>query len=247
MLSEQLNCTNIISREVLVKVSEDYGVTEKELTAAMEKPPKFWERSTGNPRHLYLTFIRAALLSYAAKGCMIYHGHAGHFLLSDVNWVLKLRLIAPLEQRIAMLQQSMDIDRYEAEQYINKVDEDRTRWTRFLYSEDWSDPTHFDIVINLKTMSLQTACDTIVKLTQAPEFVRTKERTRDLKNKALEAQVNAAILANPKVRDVNVDISVNDGVVVLTGRLAHKSVRNQLFEIVNGIEGVDEIIDKLLI
>ena len=219
LLAVELNCNNLISREVLVKVSEDYGVTEKELAAAMEKPPKFWERSSGNPRHLYLTFIRAALLDYASKGCLIYHGNAGHFLLGDISWVLKVRLIAPMAQRIAMLQRNMDIDKAEAVQYITKVDEDRQRWTKFLYGEDWSDPAHFDVVINLRTMSLETACKTIAFLTKTPEFRRTDERIQDLRDKALAARVYAALKAEPKTREVEVDLAASGSVVSISGRV----------------------------
>ncbi len=246
LLAKELGCSNIISREVLVKVSEEYGVTEEELTDAMEKPPKFWERSTDNPRFLYLTFIRAALLDYATQGCMIYHGHAGHFLLNDVNWVLKVRLIAPLEQRIAMLQETMNLDRYEATQYIRKVDEDRARWTRFLYGEDWADPSHFDLVVNLKTMSLETAAKAIVFMTRKPEFKRTPEREEDLRNKALAARVKAAIMADLKVRDANVEVSAESGVVQITGRVAHESVRKMILDIVEGVKGVKEIKDRIL-
>jgi cytidylate kinase len=246
LLAKELKCNNIISREVLVKVSEEYGITENVLNEAMEKPPKFWERSTGNPRHLYLTYIRAALLEYASYGCMIYHGHAGHFLLADVEWVLKVRLIAPLEQRIGMLQKSRDVDRAQAIQYITKVDEDRERWTKFLYGEDWSDPGHFDLVINLRTMSLETARDTIMALSTCPEFIRTPDRDRDLKNKALAAKVQAAYAANPKTRDIEIGISAYDGIVNLHGRVAHDNIAALLIDVASGLEGVKDVKDNII-
>lgn len=247
MLAEKLKCNNLISREVLVKASEDYGVTEKELSEGMLKPPKFWERSSGNPRHLYLTFIRAELLDCATKGCMIYHGNAGHFLLGDVSWILKVRLIAPMEMRISMLQQTMEIDRYEAIQFIKKVDEGRMRWTKFLYNEDWSDPANFDIVVNLRTMSLETACETICRLVESPEFRRTEERAQDLVNKALAAKVQAALDANPQTRGAEIEITADGSTVQLSGRIAHESTRPALVEVTNGVPGVSKIKDSLTI
>jgi hypothetical protein len=246
LISKELKCNNIISREVLVKVSEEYGITEDVLNEAMDKPPKFWERSIGNPRHLYLTYIRATLLEYASLGCMIYHGHAGHFLLSDVEWVLKVRLIAPLEQRMQMLQKTTNLDRAQALQYITKVDEDRERWIKFLYGEDWSDPAHFDLVVNLMTMSLETARDTILALSKCPEFIRTPEREKELRNKALAARVQAAFTANPKTTDIEIAISACDGVVNLRGRVAHKNIVSMLIEIAGEVKGVDEVEDNLI-
>lgn len=245
LLGKKLDCHNIISREVLIKVSEDYGVTERELSQAMDRPPKLWERSAGNPRHLYLAFIRTALLDYATKGCLVYHGNAGHFLLGDLSWVLKVRLIASLEMRVAMLQKTMDIDWSEAVQYITKVDEDRIRWTRFLYAEDWSDPSNFDVVINLKTMSLETACKTIVDLTKSPEFSRTPGRQKDLENRALAARVQAAVEANPKTRGLDVTIVADAGKITLSGRLASAALRKAMVNIAQNVPGIGDVHDSM--
>ena len=129
-----------------------------------------------------------------------------------------------------MLQRNMDIDKAEAVQYITKVDEDRQRWTKFLYGEDWSDPAHFDVVINLRTMSLETACKTIAFLTKTPEFRRTDERIQDLRDKALAARVYAALKAEPKTREVEVDLAASGSVVSISGRVTQGSMRKQIVE-----------------
>ncbi len=246
LLSEELKCYNLISREVLVKASEEYGITEDILSEAMDKPPKFWERSSGNPRRMYLTLIRAALLEYAAQGCMIYHGHAGQFLLSDINWVLKVRLIAPLARRVDMMQVAMDIDRPDAIQYIQKVDDDRLRWTRFLYNEDLTNPTHFDTVINLQTMSPETACQAVAFLAKAEEFMRTPERDREMKNKAIEARVLATLEVNEKTRGIEITATADGGEITLSGRVAHDNIRQIIIEIGSSVKGVEKVQDKIV-
>ena len=247
MVAERLNCPNLISREVLVKVSEEHGVSEKALATAMNEPPHFWSRSTRTTRRLYLTFIRAALLEYAAEGCMVYHGNAGHFLLSEVDWVLKVRLIAPVEYRISALQQTMKIDRYEAERYIKKADDERRRWTKFLYNEDWDDPSHFDVVINLKNASLDTASNTICGLANSPEYERTEKRALDVANRALAARVQVAFEANPKTREADVDVCAEGGVVYLCGQIAHDNLRSELVEAAAKVRGVSDLVDKMTI
>lgn len=238
MIAAEIQCDNIISREVLVKVSEEYGVTEKTLIEAMERPPKIWERSVGNPRHLYLTYIRAALLDYATQGCLIYHGNAGHFLLGDISWVLKIRLIAPIEQRITLLQETQDIDLYQAEQYIHKVDDERTRWTKFLYGEDWRDPHNFDIVFNLKGLSFETVCKTVINLLNAKEFRQTEQRDAELANKALAARVQAALAAHPKTASIEVNVTAESGSVTLTGQMPGKNALNDALAVTKEVRGV---------
>ncbi len=245
MVAEKLNCPTLISREVLVKVSEDYGVSEKELVATMNEPPHFWSRNIRTKRRLYLTFIRAALLEYAMDGCMVYHGNAGHFLLGEIDWVLKVRLLAPIEQRIAALQRTMKLDKYEALRYIEKVDDERRRWTKFLYNEDWGDPEHFDVVVNLKNTSMETASQLICRLAGSPEFERTDERLITLSNKALEARVQAALEADPKTREADIEVFADGSQVTLRGRVAFEKLRDQVIEKVSKVNGVKRVADEL--
>lgn len=245
MVAEKLNCPNLISREVLVKVSEEYGVKEKELLEAMNEPPSFWSKRTLTTRRLYLTFIRAALLEYAVESCMVYHGNAGHFLLRGIDWVLKVRLIAPIEYRISALQQTMKLDRYEAIQYINKADDERRRWTKFLYDEDWSDPSHFDVVINLKSTSLETASNIICRLANSPEFERTADRVLDLANRALAARVQAALEANPTTRGTDVVVVADGSTVSLSGQIANRDLHSELLAAASKVRGVSEVVDQM--
>ncbi|MFH1734008.1 MAG: cytidylate kinase family protein [bacterium] len=238
MLAAEIQCHNIISREVLVKVSEEYGVTEKTLIEAMDKPPKIWERSVGNPRHLYLIYIRAALLDYAAQGCLVYHGNAGHFLLGDISWVLKVRLIAPLEQRITLLQKTMEIDRYNAEQHIHKIDDERARWTKFLYGEDWRDPHNFDMVLNLRSLSFTTACQSIINMLDADEFKQTNQRDAEIANKALAARVQASLAAHPKTASIDIDVSAESGSITLSGLLHSNATHDNILAVTKEVRGV---------
>jgi cytidylate kinase len=246
LLAKKMECANVLSREVLVKASEEYGITEQELTDAMQKPPRLIERSIHNPRRLYLTVIRATLLDYARQGCLIYHGNAGHFLLKDLDWVLKVRLIAPIEQRVAALLQTTKLDRYEATQYIKKVDEDRTRWTKFLYNEDWSDPSHFDIVLNTRTMSLETCANILCSLAQAPEYRRTEERVRDVTNRALAAKVCAALELNTKTRGLDIQVTADQSTIRLSGTLEHAGLKPYILQVVKEVAGVAEVKDNLI-
>ena len=243
-LTKKLNCQSV-SREVLVKAAEDYGVAEEDLNRAMDKAPRFWERSAQH-RKLYLTFIRSALLEYAKSGCMVYHGHAGQFLMADIDWVLKIRLIAPFERRVAIGMDAMKMTRDEAEQYIRKVDEVRFRWAKFLYNEDWSDPANYDIVINLQTMTIKTACDIIVQLVHSPEYSMTKERMKELSDLALAAKIKAILATDPVARGFDLEIKADGDSVLLEGYVEQENLRNQIIKQVKEIEGVREVKNALV-
>ena len=108
-VAEMLEYTTI-SREILVEASHYFDVSEKDLLKSLHDAPSLLERIT-HGKNRYLAYIRAALLEYARKDNIVYHGHAGHLLLPDVSHICKVRIIADREERIALLQQNKKIDR----------------------------------------------------------------------------------------------------------------------------------------
>ncbi|RJP75703.1 MAG: BON domain-containing protein [Candidatus Zixiibacteriota bacterium] len=241
LLADKLNCPNLVSREVLVRVSQESGIHEEELFATMHETPSFLSRSTWGKRRLYLTLIRAALLEHAVNGCMVYHGNAGQFLLQDVDWVLKVRLIAPLSLRLTALMETQKMDVYSAKLYIQKVDEDRRRWVKYLYSESWDDPAHFDLVVNLKHVSMETAAATICRMADSPEFERTPERVLELADKALAARVQAALEAHPKTRDADLHVRAENRAVHLSGEIKRKGLLEEITRVAAGVPGVARV------
>ena len=126
----------VISRKILVEAARQYGVDVERLTAALEQPPGFLEHLT-TERHHYLAFIQAYLTKAVRDGNMVYHGHAGHFLLRDFPGVLRVRIIVNMDYRIKAAMTRYGFTRKEAADFIRKKDRERTRWTAFLYHVDW--------------------------------------------------------------------------------------------------------------
>lgn len=245
-LAQQLHYQYLISREVLIKAAETYGVNIENLRDAMQDPPDFLERlDARNPRRMYLKLIRATLLDYAKSGSLIYHGYAGQFLLQDVTWALKVRLILPLPQRVALVQESLKLTRSEAEQYIHKVDEDRLRWGRFLYQADWSDPANYDVVLNLRSISLDSACNLLGQLLNNPAFTPTPERLAEIQDLALAARVEAAIEIDPNTQGHDLSATSKNSVVHLRGVLEQTSLRPRILEIARQVPGVTEVRDEI--
>jgi len=88
-----------ISRDVLLEASEIFNVPEIKLVRAIRDAPSILDRfSHGKER--YVAYIRASLLRQVQRDNVVYHGLAGHFLLQGIPHVLKVRIIANMEDRI---------------------------------------------------------------------------------------------------------------------------------------------------
>ena len=128
-----------VSREILVEAAQLFNVSEKKLIRSIDDAPNILERMV-HGKERYLEYIRAALLEFARKGNVVYHGHAGHFLLTEIPQVLKIRIIADKDDRIKLLQKRENVTKKAAAEVIENEDKNRTDWTRYLYKTgDWGD------------------------------------------------------------------------------------------------------------
>ena len=245
MVAAKLNY-ECVSREILVKAAEQYGIDEDVLIQFSEKPPKFWDRFKQD-RKLYLYFIKAALLDHAQSGNLVYHGHSGQFLLKGVKCALKVRLIAPIEQRIEMGMEKQGLSRDATIQYIQKVDEVRVKWAKFMYGVDLLDPSHYDLVINLETMTLETACDMICSLTEAPEFRANLYCIKSLKESTLLTKVEAALASDTRTKTLDLLVEADGGKMTISGRIEAEKIRQPVLEIAKEVEGVNSVIDEMTI
>ena len=234
-----------VGREILVDAAAKLGVPEQVLAKKMEKGPGLWDQLTLE-RRVYLVAVQAALAEHAEKGDLIYHGLAGHMLLRGVPGVLRLRLIAPLEVRVRTVVERQGLTREAAEHYIYDVDENRIRWTRFMYGVDLQDPQLYDLVLNLERMSIQTACAVVVEAAKRPEFIITENVKASLTDFALACRVKVALATHPASRGLDLDVTAAGDVLTITGEvpqpimLTHTSSRweQELSQIAKGVAGV---------
>ena len=94
----------------------------------------------------YLTFIRAALLKHVQRDNVVYHGLFGHFFLQDIPHVLKVRIVADMDSRVADEVKREAISEVKARELLMKDDQERRKWSLYLYGADWWDATLYDLV-----------------------------------------------------------------------------------------------------
>ena len=160
-----------IGRETIVERAAASGASHEELLSALLNPPGFLERFQ-HKRYRYLALFQAALAEEVKNGKVVYHGNAGHLMLKGAAAVLRIRIIAPTEMRLAMVQERLKLTGKEALDYIQKTDEGRRKWVRYLYGVDWDDPALYDLVLNLEHINTEEACGVIDALASSAEVLR---------------------------------------------------------------------------
>ena len=226
-----------ISREVLLEASRQYGVDQETLFEALTKKPGFLERLSVKRIH-YLAYIRASLFKEARDDNLVYHGHAGHLLLRDVPHVLRVRIIANMEFRIQGAMDLHHMSEGEAKRFITKVDDERVKWTRFLYQTDWHDPSLYDVDINLDHLSLADACDMLCHMADMERYQRTPQSQKLMDDLVLANHLMAVIAADESIPDEGVEIASDEGVVTISGTVESLADADKIKTVVGSVSDV---------
>jgi cytidylate kinase len=198
-----------VSREILVDAAQLFNVSEKKLIRSLNDAPNILERIVHGKKR-YLEYIKAALLGYVRKGNVVYHGHAGHLLLTEVPNVLKVRLLAEKDDRIVLLQQRQNISREQALAIIESEDKNRINWTHYLYKMDLNDPWLYDIVIKVGELNIQDACEIICHAAKSENYQTTEESKQITDDLAIanRIQVELQPICEAQVSVINGEVQV---------------------------------------
>lgn len=229
-----------IDRDVIVERAAAYGVPQEDLLDALSKPPSFWDRFR-HKRYLYLTLIQAALTEEVQSGGAVYHGNAGHLLLRGVSHVLRTRIIASMSYRVAAVQERLKLGESDALAHIQQMDQDRQKWTHYLYGVDWGDPALYDLVVNLAAIDIPTACDLISATAGTRCFAETPDSRAAMENLLVASRVRAALALAPRTADLEVAVVAQNGGVTIRGRLSPGVPFTEVEAIARGVAGVSNV------
>lgn len=246
-LSERLGIP-AVSQEILQEASRRFGISQPLLLQQLEKT-KGLIPGPSPERGLYLAAIQLALAEKAQKGSFVYHGHAGHLLLKGVPQVLKIRVIAPLDRRARKLAETQKISFEEAKRIIEKMDEGRIKWTRFLYNVDWRDPSLYDLVVNLDAITMETVCEMIVCALNRTEFQESSESRAIIEDFLLASRVKAALAGHDLTKGLELAVMAEKGIIAITGSFqtggifssGKRRIKNDLIEVAQQVEGVKKV------
>ena len=229
-----------IDRDVIVQRAAAYGVPEADLVDALAKPPSFWDRFR-HRRYVYLTLIQAALTEEVQQGKAVYHGNAGHLLLRGVSHVLRTRIIATMAHRVRTVQDRLKLSEADALDHVQRMDQDRQKWTHYLYGVDWADPSLYDLVVNLASIDIPGACDLVSAAASLRCFDETPESQAAMDNLVLASRVRTALALAPGTSELEVAVVAHGGAVTIRGRLSpgvHFTAVESTVRAVPGVESV---------
>ena len=114
------------------------------------------------------------VLAVAARGDAVIVGRGAGFLL-PAETTVHVRVVAPLESRVAYLAQSLRLTREEAAAEVRARDDRRAEFLQATIGRDPADPTGYDAVVNADRLGIEGAAQFI------GWAVRTKQMFAEIK------------------------------------------------------------------
>ncbi len=228
-----------IGRDVIVEASRDFNIPEIKLVRAIHDAPSILNRF-GYRKEKYVTYIQKALLQHFQKDNVVYHGLAGHFFLKGVSHVLKVRILAEMADRVKLEMQRHGLGEKEARRLLEQDDEERKKWSQYLYGINTEDPRLYDLVIHIKKISVDDAVDIICNTVALDDFRSTPESQQAMDDLVLSAEAKSLLVDYQP----NIEVYATGGILhigALVPESQEEALERKIKDTVRGIGGVKGI------
>jgi hypothetical protein len=191
-----------------------------------ENYPNLWERYDWSFRG-FVALNQSYFLDYALKDKAVIMGRGGNFLLKGIPFVLRVRVIAPIEKRIEKVMEKEGVNSENAKWLIEKADNEMANAIYLIYGRDWDNPAEYEMIFNTGIQSTNEIIATIKNALFEKEKLNTEKARMILKLRALAFKIKAEISTNPRYSISVLDVNPKEERMIEKGIVIRGVVHNQ--------------------
>ena len=151
----------VYDRELLRHIAEEMGLSDRLLESVDEKRASWlmtylqaFASNNAVSKGAYLYHLSKAVLSLAAHGeCILVGRGVAQFLPPAKS--LRVRLVAPRGDRIAVMQKRTGLSFDEAARRVDAIDTNRANFVCDHFHKDVADPTLYDLILNTSRFDVE--------------------------------------------------------------------------------------------
>lgn len=102
--------------------------------------------------------------------CIVVGRGAAHFM--PIDSTLRVRLVAPLEYRVAALVRTTGLNAAQAARKVEKIEREQTRFVKDHFHKDPADPANYDLILNVARLSIDDCTRQIIDALHAEQASR---------------------------------------------------------------------------
>lgn len=232
----------IIEKSKISKSLTDQGFSASDVEKLDERKPSIWQSISAQKKR-FSHLVRAAVYELAAPGNVIVLGRGGQVILSGIDGVIHVRVVAPFGTRVERIMRRHNCDEKTAEQIVRHLDHESSGYIRAYFDTDWEDRDHYDIIINTRTISIETGVAMIKCAADSDEFQGGTMEPQQFTDLALIGKVHAAILDIPWLEISN--LAAEEGIVTIAGEAGSPAAKEECEKVISAVTGVSKVVNEL--
>jgi len=224
-----------LSRDKIVENLDEFHLPEIKLVRCLSDTFSVLDRFP-HGKQRFITAIRAALLEEFSKGNIVYHGLVGHHFVREIRHVLKIRIIADTDRRIAEEMTREKIDEEKARLILKTDDDERRKWALFLYGIDIVSAENYNMVLRVGHLSEDEVVDIIANAVHLTAFQETEESRALLADDAMASRISRKLFEYP-----HASVTAKSGQVRITMKVPESQkelIETRIAEMLGNTEGV---------
>ena len=229
-----------LGQEDLADLAIQEGIAVGKLEMAAVKKRHLTERQVLEKEH-FLAFITRVLCERVLENNLVFHGRAGHLAVPGLTHVLRIRTKIETETHIEEVMSRLSLDRLKAGQYVERVDEDISRWVRTMYNISGDPWAGYDLAINLDRVDVGGATTSLCGFVQLPEFMATPASAHVLENLLLAARVRIALARDERTWAASFSVKAEAGHLTVSYLPRDMAVGVRAPDVVTKVSGVEDL------
>lgn len=121
----------------------------------------------------YVQHLIKSMLALSTLGECVIVGRGAAFML-PAKTTLRVRLVAPLKERITVLSRRLHISEREAARQVRTRDRERADFVEDHFLKDPSDPCQYDLLLNTSCFSVDACAELIIDALRCRQMVTTR-------------------------------------------------------------------------
>jgi cytidylate kinase len=178
-----------------------------------EGHPNIWERYDWSCMG-FMALVQSIILDYALKDNVVLMTRGAQYLLQGVPHALRVRIVAPRENRIERVMKRQDVSYDTARLLVQQADWEIASVIRQVYGKKWDDPEAYEIRFDTSTQGMGEIIEIIKSLLAAKDKLKSQKQ---LEIKALAAKIKAVIATNPEFLIPTLEVEPRGEDIVLRG------------------------------
>jgi cytidylate kinase len=234
----------LVYHEMINHLADKMRLRKSHVIRLLGGKANLFERLTADKTSLSI-YTANEMLQVASKGAVMRGWGAAH-LLRPVTHAICVRVCAPFDIRVKRMMARLESeDREAVAAEIRASDEAQGAIAKRHFGVDWQDPEGYDLSLNTERMSVEQCAEEIIQLARHPEFQETEGSRKALDDLALQANVRAALRADPGTRGLSFSVDSDGARVSMRGIVATREESNDAARVVMAVPGVMAVKNEL--